>query len=136
MTNVKKVCIWIFVLTVMSVLGVKWVYSQVPLVEHSVAYQKNIVPQGDLSHLFSELGINYPIRANPCMDLEGYAEKYCTPHSMTALLSEHAFVPVEDQLLRKFLKGPQPCAQAAAYIGRVCELNNFKKIFKHFALKK
>lgn len=138
MTNVEKVCIWVFVLTVLSITGIKWANSQEALVEHSMAYQKNKTPQGDLAQLFSELGISNGAmtRLNPCLELEENARRYCTPNSMVVLLSEHDFVPVEDQLLRKFLNGPQPCDQAAAYIGRVCAMENFKKIFKHYALKK
>jgi len=131
---------WLFLsaLCLFSVLFIEWAYSNDMLVEHSLAHQKNAAPMKDLSELFSQLGVTPPEHgsANPCFDLGNYTKKYCTVHSLKALLHEHAFVSVEDQLLRKFLKSKAPCEQVGEYIGRVCEMNNFKKIIKHFALEK
>ena len=104
--------------------------------KHSAAYEKNKAPQGDLEELFRQLGAVYPMRGNPCFDLEEYTRKWCTPHALSLLLSERIFVPVEDQLIRKFLQDRHSsCDHTALYIGRVCALENFKKIFKHFAIK-
>jgi len=139
---------WLFLLMlcVGSVVFIKCVYSGDMLVEHSLAYQKNLAPQKSLSKLFSALGVTPlsqmvpesggDIIMNPCFDLEEYTRKYCTPHSMQLLLSEHIFIEMEDQLLRKMLLHDDGCEQIAQYIGRVCYQENFKKIFKHFALEK
>ncbi len=137
MTNVEKVCIWVFVLTVMSITGIKWVYSQEALVEHSIAYQKNKAPQRDLNQLFTELGISYPIRANPCFDIEEFTRKYCTVHAMKLVVDKlDTESNTEVQLYLEMSLMDDGCEQAALYIGRVCKQENFIKIFKHFALKK
>ena len=138
MNGLFKFWLFVVVFCLCSALLVKWVYSEDMIVEHSLVYQKNGAPMNDLSELFSQLGVTPPVhgRANPCFDLGNYTKKYCTVHSLKVLLNEQPFVSVEDQLLKKFLKSKAPCEQVGEYIGRVCEMNNFKKIFKHFALEK
>jgi len=138
MSSHKKFWVWLLILTLPPVWGAKWAYSNDMLVEHSIAYEKNRAPLKDLSGLFSALGIDNGAtdRLNPCLELEENTRRYCTPHGLRLLLHEHTFVPVEDQLLNKFLNGKDTCGQVAQYIGQVCELNNFRKIIKHFALEK
>lgn len=137
MSNIEKSCIWLFVFIVSSIGFTKSAYSLEPIIEHSIVYQKNTTLQGNLNDLFDELGINFigNDRLNPCHEIEELTRKYCTPNSLRVLLDEDAFVPSEEKLLRKFLSGNRACDDTAEHIGRVCYLENFKKIFKHYSLK-
>jgi len=130
MTTMGKFWLWVIFWFVLSVFGVMWVKSQP---ERSIAYQKNVAPRGDLGKLYSELGIEQGkhVRLNPCFDIEELTRKYCSPHAMQMLLVE-----TEDQVLSDLLSYDDPCEQVALHIGRICHQENFKKIFKHFPLKK
>lgn len=132
MTNVEKICIWVFVLTVLSITGIKWVYSQEALVEHSMAYQKNKAPQGDVAQLFSELGISNGAmtRLNPCMELEENALRYCTAGALKRL-SKHD----NQSAGSKLLSSTGDCALVAKQIYHTCTFKNFEKIYKHFLFK-
>jgi len=129
---------WLAIVSVLSALGVGWANSKDMLVEHSMADQNKVSPQQDLGKLFSELGIEQSghVRLNPCFDIGELTEKYCSPHSIKRLLSENAFIETEEQLLRKMLMDDSACEQVSIYIDRICHQENFKKIFKHFALRK
>lgn len=133
-----KFWLFLFALWLFSALFVKGAHSEDMLVEPSLAYEKKATPMKDFSMLFSQLGMTPPEQGTvePCIDLQNHTKKYCTVHSMKALLDEHVFVPIEDRILREFLKSNEPCGQLAEYIGRVCKLNNFGEIIKHFALQK
>lgn len=160
MNNLFKFWLYLIALSLLSFLLVKWVYFENILVQHSMAYQKNVTPKGDLTQLFSELGLSNGglARLRPCEDLERHATRYCTDHSVQLLLSdEHAFMEIEDhelrkmlmlskhlagememedENLRKMLTHVDSCTLVTQYIGRICMQENFKKIFKHFALEK
>ncbi len=147
MTKAGKFWVWVIFFSLISTFGVNWVRSQP---ENSMTYKKpdlrvvssanakNAAPQGDLGALYSELGIEQGkhVRLNPCFDIEELTRKYCTPHSIRLILSDQALVETEEKLLRDMLRHDNACELVALYIGRVCHQENFKKIFKHFALKK
>lgn len=132
MTNIEKICIWVFVLIVVSITGIKWVSSLEALVEQSIAYQKNNTPQDDLAQLFSELGISNGAmtRLNPCVELEENALRYCTTGTLNRL-SRHDNQSPESKLLLS----TGDCAFVAKQIYQMCAFENFGKIYKHFLSK-
>jgi len=118
----------------LSVWFIKWANSEGMLVEHSMAYEKNQTPQGNLSELFGSMGLSHSL--NPRIDAEENAARYCTQHGLNLLLSEQSLHSEEEKLIRQFMLSTDMCGNASAYIGRVCKQENFKKIYKHFTLKK
>ena len=132
MTNVEKVCIWVFVLIVLTITGIKWANSQEALVEDSMAYQKNVVPPGDLAQLFSELGISNGAmtRLNPCMELEENALRYCTTGALKRL-SKHD----NQSDGSKLLLSTGECDLVAKQIYHTCTFKNLEKIYNHFLSK-
>ena len=130
MRNIIKFWIFVILWAILSVLFINLVNAEEMLVEPSISLERNVASPGGLSALFSELGIKYPTRANPCFDLEEYTEKYCTVRSIRDLIEGSGFTDTE--FLKRGLNLKDPCEQIALYIGRVCYQENFKKIYKHF----
>ena len=134
-----------FIVMVFSItffLLTKWADSGEPLIQDSLAEDPQVVTKveplaGSLSELFHDLGVQPAANgiSNPCFDLENYSEKYCTVHGVNLVLASHYLVKMDELLLNEMLRHQDPCHQISTYIGRICEQQNFLKIFKHFAIK-
>ena len=146
MKTLTKVFVILFILSLSSIVFVKWVYSlsndgvfsekMEGLTESSFFKGAKQIPTQSIEGLFRRMGIERKIKINPCFDIEEYTQKYCTPANLQMLVSAKIFSSFEEELFQRYLNRQEnPCEQTAVYIGKLCELQNLKKILKHFSGK-
>lgn len=105
------------------------------LVESSLTTQRLPTQPANLQRLFSDLGISNPMMVNPCIELEENTSRWCTQHGIKSVLYSMESNNQSRGFLIEVLKHRSPCQSVAEYIGRICKLENFKKIIKHFSNK-
>lgn len=133
-----KCFIVVFFLALVSLFPVNPVTANPMLVEPSIAHKAPVLQTHGINKLFMELGITPPIHgfANPCMDLEQYTIKYCTPFTIRDIVEKGFFSGSEKQYFEQIKMDKNVCILTGEYIGRVCESGNLMKILYHFSNEK
>lgn len=133
----KWILIILLVATVVSV-GSLWAKPSMMVQTSTAPGQKSQRIFRNTGALFLHLGVGPSQNGilNPCMEIEDYSNKWCSKHAIKLILDKENFVDMEKQLLKGMLQHDNACEQVSLYLGRVCEQENFLKIFNHFALRK
>jgi len=105
------------------------------IIESSMIGQEEKVVSNSMKELFTNLGLKIPNDEHPCMYLETYTRDWCSLHGINSLLAELG-PGVDREFFERLKRLDNPCENVATYIGRVCKLENFKKVIKHFAKEK
>jgi len=121
-------------LTLLSLSLAMLVHANSLLVQPSIPHKSPPLQTQGISKLFMELGITPPIHgfANPCIDLEQYIIKYCTPFTIRDLVEKDFFSGSEKQYFEQIKMDKNVCILTGEYVGRICEVDNLMKILDHF----